>query len=556
MRHLFFGATICALGACSSVTLHNEGREKAATAALEAVKEIDFKAYGQARAARLDQLRAQQVDITDDVVQINADINMRNILTKPANEELLPGFGPTADPHEEGVIEITKCKKKGIVAKRLCLLGVIDTGDRAATKAAFKFGLATNGLMTHIPRENLRAFLGALTPRCEDLSFLQSDERRKALRETLIASLSEKKRGEAKQAYDDYANECQTQVTAFDDFARRMIEKATKTPTPDLQKACDNGLTIETELSTALCALWKADKKIVAAKASIAAVAAELKAASKRLSDASPDGFDEAGFDKALGLAKEKVDKIVSGAEDALSAIGKDGGSALAALDGVSAMLTAATTGEAGIKEDDEQRAKRAKTLFAAFPSLAKKFGVLAGSLAKPAPAELEIAKGYLEIKRETLVQELLLLEARRALELRTLRAGMAQAYILQAIEIERADMCPPPSSCTKTPLELLRSDKDEVRQSTYTALSQAWIALTEFESIRKQAVLVRNDLRHREINIQRNRVLAEARFLAAGGVEELAAFHKTGLKPDEIASVVGRLTNLAILGGILNETD
>ena len=109
---------------------------------------------------------------------------------------------------------------------------------------------------------------------------------------------------------------------------------------------------------------------------------------------------------------------------------------------------------------------------------------------------------------------------------------------------------------CSQTPEALSRSLSGSGRRALYSALARVWMGLTAAEAELSILPWERRYLELQKIAIERERALSETRFLVQGGLEDLAAFHKTGLKREELVALVGRLANLALLGAILDETD
>lgn len=553
-------ATLVFLSGCSSITLYNAERDQTASEAVVAFAALDFKVYAENRAARRSLLRDEHLAITSSEVLIAARDAMTELLSIPVGEGLLSGGSkPATLPHWLGQPSNNECSNKsGIVSQRLCSLGVADSEDLEVVNDAVEGSLLIYGLGVPAAQEDLQAIVGARAPTCEDLRFLQTDTRRAAFGETLIASVSKPKKVAAKAALNSMMASCSRAISTFDSLTERAMEKALQRKVTSRNDDCEALRQSEhrTEIAVALCDLFKLDNEVMSAKVAIAAVVAELKSTATKIAQAEAEArpFREVEFRAAILKATEKASEIVSGAAGAIDELGSRSGSNEVALGAISELLEAISTEEVGESGEDSIDLKRAKILFASFQSTTTKVGDVANALAEPVPAQLLIARDFLTIERDYQRERLAQFEAKRALENRLVSNGLGQAYILLQAGTAKDDVCS--AGCVATPLFILSSGTSAERRATYTALAQVWLALTTLEEARRHAPWERTFLAHDQIALERNRAMAETQLLAGGGLADLAAFYKTGLKREEIVALTGRLANLALLGGILDATE
>lgn len=557
-------ASCLSLGACSSLTLYDEDRDKAATDAKAEFAKIDLPAYFKAQRARMTKLRDDELETVQRLAEVRGRRKMiRLIGISPAGSGLFNIYRKAA---EADGAQTVKCDETadGPVRHRMCQLG-IDTLDemKAVRKALLTTQLRFN-INSHIPHEDLRGILGARTPTCDDLRFLKSEVERENLRSLLAESAPKEKRQKVAKDLEQFDDACGLQTEAFDKFAKRTIAKAFGPgAAADRDQACTaileapTSVARSTVLASALCRLWKTGAEIVAAKAAAAAVAGRLKALAKEIADAKGKPFDADTFDKAVNQALDKVKPFLEGASEAPKLFGKESGANTAWIDAVGSLLEAIEKGEPPAPgEGDPEGLQQARVLFASFKDIVRKAAAVGDALVAPVPAELLIEHDFLSVEKSYLDKRLELIAAKRSATADNLRAAMLQGDLLSRIlELRRKEsVCGDANRCHLTPAELNAGLSAENRKRLYTALAYASLALGPAAAAVDKDHWERTHLSHLEIVIERERALEETRTLAAGGLTDLEAFHKFGIKREEIVALVGRIANLGLLGGILNE--
>ncbi len=278
---------------------------------------------------------------------------------------------------------------------------------------------------------------------------------------------------------------------------------------------------------------------------------ARVRQAAREIAQAEGTSFDQAKFDEAVDKASAKVKEILSTANEAASGLGIGNGENATWLAAVESLITAVEAGDAG----DAGELQRARILFASFKGIVGKTAGLASALADPVPADLLVTRDFLALERQYLEKQIGLIEARRSLALEALDARMLQAWLIAQINQTKPVVCEK-NDCAATPADLEAMLQGEQKQNLYWALAYAWLALGPAQARIDRVPWEKGHLNHVEIGIERERALGETLVLASGAIDDLAAFHKTGLKREEIIALVGRLANLGVLGGILNATD